>query len=564
MSVSLVEFEKAYQKFFQNVPEDGVTMVDMMQYFGQNIAPVAQALEIARLEVCLQAPRTRYDADGKNERMTVYEEADYADTPIEKVYNTGEKGVASFLAYPKKGTVWNSEETEKVEYLIKNIYFICGRTRIMEMMSRMTITDHLTGLPNNPGLVRYCNMLISKGELTDFTAIFLNLKNYKYINQRMGSDVGNDVMYQYAQAIHSLLKEKEIIARMGGDNFVAIIKNENLNTFLQEIKVISVTVEQKNNKYTFDISPRAGIYPIQAGDTMSDILDYTSIAMTEAKNSLAEDFLYFRLSMLENAVYRKEIANNLPHAIQEREFVVYYQPKVLLDDNTLYGCEALVRWLRNGRMIPPMDFIPVLEQEGFVCQLDFYVLDTVCRDIRSWLDAGIEPVRVSVNFLKIHLYNKNLSQDILDVLEKYHIDSKYIEIELTETTGYEDLNNMNRFVNAMKENGITTSLDDFGTGYSSLNLLKDLDVDIIKLDGSFLTGLNSDNKEDEVVIKNIVKMIHDLNMQVVAEGVETSEQAEYLRSIQCHLAQGFLFDRPLPHDEFERCLTGEKSYSSTL
>ena len=250
-----------------------------------------------------------------------------------------------------------------------------------------------------------------------------------------------------------------------------------------------------------------------------------------------------------------------PKALENREFVVYYQPKVTLEDNCLCGCEALVRWFRDGVMVPPMQFIPVLEWEGSVCKLDFYVLDQVCRDVQEWMAKGIEPVRISVNFSKAHLHNPDLAKKILAVLQKYDVPSRYIEIELTEMSGYENYETLLDFVRTMHESGVSTSIDDFGTGYSSLNLLKDLNVDIIKLDKSFLNNMESRKKNDVIVIKNIIQMVNELDMEVIAEGVETMEQADFLRGMHCCMAQGFLFDRPLPHDDFEKRLNGDHVYS---
>lgn len=555
---------KVYQDFFNKLPDESASMDVLMQHISRTIVPVAQALSIARMEVSLQAPRTHYDTQGRNNHMVLYTEETYGDFPICKEYITGEKGNVKYIAYPRKDVTWTIEEEEQVIFLLKNLYFISGRTRIMEIISKMTVTDNLTMLPNTPGLTRYCNTLLSHGQFHNYTGLFINLKNFKYINQRVGSDGGNEVLYKYAQAVRALVQPQEMLARMGGDNFFALVLNENLQHFLHAIAIIPIEVTQNNTLVSFDITAKIGIYPIRVGDSVSDMMNGSSLSMSIAKESVAQDIVWFHPSMLETIVHNKEVINHFPHALQKREFIVYYQPKILLDDNTLCGCEALVRWIRNGQVVPPMDFIPILEREGYICMLDFYILDTVCQDIRNWLDKGIQPVRTSVNFSKLHLHNKNLAQDILAVLNKYNIDSKYVEIELTETSGYEDLSNLNHFVDAMKESGIRTSLDDFGTGYSSLNLLKDLNVDIIKLDRSFLKNIEHHNTADEIVVKSIVTMIKALNMQVVAEGVETSVQADYLRSIQCHLAQGYLFDKPLPHDEFEKCLTGEKKYDPSL
>ncbi|MBQ9141968.1 MAG: GGDEF domain-containing protein [Lachnospiraceae bacterium] len=555
---------KAYRDFFEKLPGDNVSLLDLLQHINRTIGPVARELSIGCLEVFLQAPCTFYDTEGKDEHMTLYEEEVYENTPLVKSYITGEKGTVRMLAYPRKGVVWTVEEEEEVDFLLKNLYFLTGRTRVMELMAHMAVTDHLTNLPNTTGLFRYCGMLLSQGIFTNFTGLFINLKNFKYINQRVGSDAGDAVLQKYAQKIRTLLLPQDFYARLGGDNFFALILNEHLQQFIRSTELISIDIPHGTTIITFDLSTKAGMYALQPGDTVNDLMHKSSLALSAAKSSVTEDFLWYHPSMQEKVIRKKEISNLFPQALTKREFVIYYQPKVCLDDNTLCGAEALVRWIQDGKLIPPMDFIPVLEQEGNICTLDFYVLDTVCRDLRNWLDAGFEPVRTSVNFSKLHLHNRQLSEDVLKVINKYQLDSRYIEIEITETSGYEDFRTLNNFVNNMKEHGICTSLDDFGTGYSSLNLLKDLNVDIIKLDRSFLRNVENQHSADKIIIETIVHMVNELNMQVVAEGVETTDQANYLRSINCHLAQGYLFDKPLPHDEFEKCLTGEKKYDPAL
>ena len=270
--------------------------------------------------------------------------------------------------------------------------------------------------------------------------------------------------------------------------------------------------------------------------------------------------------MIERSLHDKEISDKFSSAIDNNEFVVYYQPKIDLRDGSLCGSEALVRWKKDNTIVPPTEFIPVLEREGTICVMDFYVLECVCSQIRSWLQQGIEPVRVSANFSKIHLHNKKLAEDIIAVLKKYDVDSKYIEVEITETCGYEDFDALYDFVKSMKNYGIHTSIDDFGTGYSSLNLLSDLDVDIIKLDKSFIQTSDypsvhkSDkkHKSTEIVIKTIINMAHELGMQIICEGVETDEQARFLKELNCDMVQGYLYARPLPVEEYENILLKNK------
>jgi EAL domain-containing protein (putative c-di-GMP-specific phosphodiesterase class I) len=223
----------------------------------------------------------------------------------------------------------------------------------------------------------------------------------------------------------------------------------------------------------------------------------------------------------------------------------------------LVGAEALVRWVRDGKVISPGEFIPVIEQDGSVCKLDFYMLEHVCRDIRSWLSMGIEPVRISVNFSRKHLSNPNLSEDIMRVIEKYDVPVRYIEIEVTETTDEEEQGMLGAFMRKMREYKIATAIDDFGTGYSSFNILRSFPIDVLKIDKSFIDD-ESLTENDGIVLSNIVKMAKELKMDVITEGVENWEQVKFLQDIQCNVVQGFLFDRPMPPMDFEKKLRGKR------
>ncbi len=555
---------KIYQDFFQSLPEDGISPIELLQHIRETIIPVAQTLYIGHLELSLQSPATYYEQMGRHEAFIIYTEDNYDEYSTSQHHLTGGNGHAFLAAHPVSNYTWSSDEENEVQFLLKNLYFLIGRSRIMDMMDKIVTTDNLTGLPNASSLTKYCNMLFTQGNFSNYTGLFINLKSFKYVNQRIGSSMGDLLLREYAKHIHAMMTPQELYCRLGGDNFFALLLNEHVQDFLQKTNIVSITLNINNRPTTFDISANIGIYPIQSTSTVSDMMTGSSIAMSLAKQSVTGNVVWFTPAMLTETIRKKEIISQLPHALQKREFVVYYQPKIDLSDNSLCGCEALVRWYRDGKLVPPLDFIPILEQDSSICSLDFYVLETVCMDIRNWLNAGITPVRTSVNFSKIHLHNKNLSQDVLDILQKYQLDGKYIEIEITETSGYEDFTTLSDFVNEMKKHGIKISLDDFGIGYSSLTLLKDLNVDIIKLDKSFLQNVSAPDPSNDVVIHAIVNMVHALNMQVIAEGVETSVQASYLRNINCHLAQGFLFDMPLTKTDFEKCLTGERLYDANL
>lgn len=246
-----------------------------------------------------------------------------------------------------------------------------------------------------------------------------------------------------------------------------------------------------------------------------------------------------------------DVREIFPEAIKNEEFLVYYQPKVSLRNYSLAGAEALVRWKHGDKFIFPDQFIPVFEQGSEICELDFYMLEHVCRDIRRWIDEGRRVIKVSVNISRKHLAeDPQLLEHLMERIDKYDVPHEYLEIELTETStevGFEELKNI---IDGLHQNDIHTSVDDFGIGYSSMNLIRELPWDVLKIDKSFLPKSASDGKQ-YVMFKHLISLAKDIGLDCIVEGVETIEHVKMLKENQCFLAQGYYFDRPLPVSEFE-------------
>lgn len=564
-SMKIGTFSDGFKKFFNAFKNNVFSAEEMINILRTEFPVLAEELSIGKLDLQLKAPQTVYEPDGKNDITELYCDSNgYNNTPFTETAETGEKGFAIGKAYPKVGYTWNDDEISSIKIVIQLIFMATGRSRLMGLMQKAIFTDNnVTGAPNHLGFLRFTGKIHSQGNLKNYDVLFLNLKNFKYINKVVGNRCGDEILKRYFLNVNKIIDKDEIFARLGGDNFIALVKKENTNEFIKLIYPLEVFIEHNGGVKTFDIFANIGAYSIEPNNNPDDIMNRSSIALNIARSHGQKDIIWFNPEMMQKTLHDKEISLVFPYALENQEFVVFYQPKVSLCNNSICGCEALVRWIKNDKIVSPMDFIPVLEREGTICKLDFYVLEKVCQDIHNWIQQGIEPVRVSANFSKIHLHNNQLAEQIISIIEKYNIDAKYIEIELTEMSGYEDYEALASFVARMKEKGINTSIDDFGTGYSSLNLLKDLNVDIIKLDKSFLNNIentDSKSKTDEIVIKNIVNMVTELNMKVVAEGVETRQQADFLKNINCCMAQGYLFDRPLKHSDFVKRLVSDRVY----
>ncbi len=550
-----------YRNFFYKINGMTFEMSEFISWVKQAFGEVAEAFDIGRCTENFTAPDTPFNVNGVNQSVVFYSyENGYDDRPETFKFRTGEGGWLEISIYPRKEKVWSKAEIADLAFIAENLFIIGGRVQMLSVMKRVSTTDIGTGASNMNGFVIHSEQLAEKNLFKNYNVLFINLKNFKFINRIIGERQADLILKAYTRRLIDFMQDGEKLARPGGDNFCVLVKKERIEEFLRFISNVSFEAESANGKQNIIINSRVGICEIKDSYTVNDAIAAASTALNTSKAAGRCDIIWFEEGMLDKTIKANEISSIFPEALRNEEFAVYYQPKVSLADNRLCGCEALTRWMKNGKIISPADFIPVLEREGTICRLDFYVLDKVCSNIKCWIEAGLDPVRVSTNFSKLHLHNDSFADEIISVINKYSIDPSYIEVELTESSGYEDYEALAEFVRKMKKYGVSTSIDDFGTGYSSLNLLKDLDVDIIKLDKSFLDNLGNNKKTDEIVIRHIINMVNELDMKVVAEGVETSMQADLLENISCSMAQGYLFDKPLPCDEFEKRLKSDRVY----
>ena len=248
----------------------------------------------------------------------------------------------------------------------------------------------------------------------------------------------------------------------------------------------------------------------------------------------------------------KKIQAEFRNGLEKEEFAVYYQPKVNVETREIIGCEALCRWIKDGIIVPPMEFIPILERNMYICDLDFYMLDHVCSHIRHWMDLGNEPIRASVNFSRKHLVNVDLVDHIISVIDKHNVPHEFVEIEFTETTTDVTFNDLKRVVCALQAQGVWSAVDDFGDGYSSHKLIREIPWDVLKIDKSIVPEeLGDYNSLERKMFRHVIALAQDIGLKCVIEGVETKDQVEIMKKNNCLIAQGYYFDKPLPREEFE-------------
>ena len=449
------------------------------------------------------------------------------------------------------------EEYEKVKIVYGLVLSFIARNRLANNINHFVFKDE-DGFNNRRFMMRYIDQVISEGKQYSYHAVCINLRNFGAINQKLGRIVGDKILLKYYEHLESLMGNKGAICRLGGDNFILFFQNELRDVMSDAFRETVIVYDKENNK-SITVGARGGIYipsPDMEFTRPEQIMDKVHPALLIAKQR-GVDYVFYDQELLKLREHRAIIRTQFANAMAQREIVAYYQPKVDVFTGKVVGAEALCRWFQNGKMVMPMEFIPILEMNMDICKLDFYMFETVCRDIRKWLDEGKTVPRISVNFSRKHLGDSDVLGKILEIINRYEIRRKYLEIELTETTTDVEFKDLNRIVTGLHREGISTSVDDFGNGYSSLNLIRSIPWNVVKIDRSLLP--DDSTGEDDItrrMYKHIVSMANDIGLECVTEGVETKKQIELLKANHCIIAQGFYFDKPMPADKFASLLEG--------
>lgn len=436
---------------------------------------------------------------------------------------------------------------------------ITQHKRSEELLRHQAYHDALTGLPNRLLFGENLELALAQAKRSNHgvAVMLMDMDHFKYVNDTFGHDYGDKLLVMVAQRLRSVIRKGDTLARMGGDEFTlllpAVREPDEITKVAEKIfKEFSTPFTIEKNDFTVTSSIGVSTYP-QDGDSPETLLKNADSAMYQAKEEGRNSCVYFTPAMNEKMKQRVDIENELRHAIDAGELEVYFQPKQRLHDGALVGMEALVRWNHPQRgLVMPGKFIAIAENTGLIIPLGWFVLEEACRRTAAWSRAGAD-LRVAVNLSAYQFRDKGMLEVITRVLEQSGLDPNRLEIELTESLVMHDPEaNIEQLV-MLKRLGISIAIDDFGTGYSSLSYLKRLPVDTLKIDQSFIQGVANDAHDAELV-RAIISMAHGFKLEVVAEGVETAEQREFLLRQGCDVTQGYLYARPMPADAFEAFL----------
>lgn len=421
---------------------------------------------------------------------------------------------------------------------------------ILHLVGELAFYDDL-GYRNVRSLNHYLLALKKQGELNGMAIIRYNLRHFSQIHLILGSQYGNAILWKHYKRMEELVGGKA--ARMNGDNFVAVCDRAHLDAVLDFLTETEIHYGE-GREQSITITANAGVYIFpddyvftSEDDVRSKVFSCYMAAMSGAQGQI----VLYNEEVAQKRVRVTRLQQDFAHALEEGEFYPVYQPKVAVSTGKICGAEALCRWNRNGENISPGEFIPALEESSDICRLDFFILECVCRDIRRWLDKGIEVVRVSVNLSRSHMLNRNLLSDIVRCVDAYGVPHRCLEFELTETTTDVEFNDLRRVVKGLQEFGFSTAVDDYGVGYSSLNLIKTVPWDVVKLDRSILPFTEEHYRGTPGnLLKHLVAIMKEMGLQCVAEGVETEEQLALLKQTEWDMIQGFFFYRPMPAEAF--------------
>ncbi|MCH5204378.1 MAG: EAL domain-containing protein [Oscillospiraceae bacterium] len=513
------------------------------------VEEIAGSFGIIKAEYSLSLSRSCFsDMDYPRDLVLYDEKTETENEPLRFEYELYEGGRVEFVVYTKNEL--SSDERWLIEVDLRQLYYILNELVLELSCESLSLTDFQTGIPNSKAFMRFASKVVEEGKLSSYTALVFNIHNFKSVHRSFSYIEGNKVLKKYSRIIAEAVTKNEIVARTGGDNFIAMILNDHLDYFLDLLHNMVVFHEKDGDSMTFMFGATIGGLKLSDDYDVNDIMLNTSVAYQGARER-RQMFNFYDKKLSENLMERKIVLSKFHKALIEKEFYAVYQPKVGVNDLKLHGAEALVRWKHEGKDIMPGKFVPVFEQDGCICMLDFFMLEEVCKFIRRLIDNGLKPVRISVNFSKRHLLNNKLVEEIAEVIDRYGIPHELIEVELTESENSHSQGVMSDVVNDLGALGIKTSIDDFGTGYSSLGMLKQLDLDVLKIDKSFIPEAPvSDNDKSFLMLKGIIALAKSLGFTIVAEGVETSAQFELIEGLGCDVVQGFIFDKPLSESDF--------------
>lgn len=445
-----------------------------------------------------------------------------------------------------------------------NQQYTTALNQAQEQLNQLMRHDNLTGLPNRLALRERFSDILAQTDQAEYLVpiLLVHLNRWNRINDTLGYQLGDLLIQRAAERIVDCVQPKDTVIRLNPDQFAVVLSSARqeqtvANTAQALLERLSVpfVLEGQEVFVTTSIGISLGA---KATDNIDALIKQADVAMQTAQQQGGNHYEFYAADMSVGSLNKLLLEANLRHALERSEFQVYYQPKVSLTTGEIVGAEALIRWFPpNQGFVSPAEFIPLAEETGLIIPLDAWVLATVCAQAQQWQLAGFPPLQMAVNLSGLQFHQPNLTDRVTQILQQTQLDPQYLELELTEGVIMQNTEATSRKLNHLKNLGIQIAIDDFGTGYSSLSYLKQFPFDTLKIDRCFVQNISSDSK-NAAITTAMIQMAHNLELKVIAEGVETSSELAFLQQQACDEIQGYFFSRPVPVQEFEQLLTTGK------
>lgn len=425
------------------------------------------------------------------------------------------------------------------------LYFLKYKNKQQQKLLKVAYEDPLTGGNTYQKFMDDMQSFYHKNPHQEYVLLTLDIDNFKYINNYYGFDVGDKLLAQIYHSLEAKLQADETLARISGDHFVMLLKQSNIE------RINDIVTNAKSNEINLQIYFSVGVYEIKdKTESLQLMIDKANAAANLSKSSMHKKVEFYTHDLNQQMIYNEHMKQKIIKSLANDEMVPFFQPKVNINTRKVIGAEALARWIdKDGTIIPPSEFIPICEKTGLIIELDMMIFRKTLQFLKD--NALENRVPISVNFSRIHLNNPKFLDNLKTIMNVYDIPSDMIEIELTESVMMHNPEAVREFTDHMHANGFRISMDDFGSGYSSLNMLKDIPIDVLKIDQIFLKETEGFEKQ-RIILENIAKMAQQLEISVVVEGVENEQHVELMKSIGCLIAQGYYFAKPMDQEHFEK------------
>lgn len=434
---------------------------------------------------------------------------------------------------------------DETEAIIRMNVVVCALDA--EEIYRLQLAQNVTNDRTPAMFINVANEIIKKNPRGKYALVQFDVARFKAINEMYGEAFGDEILNYFIESLKVICNKEQLFVRLTADVFMVLVSYETKQDILDFIETVNTNLLGYK-----DVAYRL-VFGVGLVEDVKERLrkygDQAALARQSIKGNALTYVAFYEEGMKNTILTGKYVEDHMEQALINHEFVMYLQPKYSIQSGRMVGAEALVRWIRPDKgIVSPADFIPLFEKNGFVTKMDAYIWEEACKTIRSWIDEGLEPLPISVNVSRLHLNDSHFIEVLNHLVEAYRIPKKYLEIEITETA---ENSGLSEGIRLLKENGYTLLMDDFGSGYSSLNTLKDTQFDVIKIDRGFLQDFIGSERGQKIV-EHTIQMTKSIGLDMVAEGVETKEQALFLMDCGCDIAQGFYYARPMAVEDFNK------------